>query len=301
MKKTTMLRRLLGKTELAIAPSVYDCMSARMAQLVGFKMLFMSEYAVRETQLGMPDIGISTLTELVNIVRNMVNSVDIPLFIDGDDGYGGALAAYRMTQEIVRAGAAGMFIEDQKHPTKCPAIGVQEILPRNEFLGKMGAVLEARDKADKDFVVCARIDAAATLGVEEMLERVKACLELGVDMIFPQHIALLAAASGKNVKETFKQYYTAIGAPNVWIFGIGPPYDFSAKDYREMGAKLFASANPLPPVAKTLIDMYKSFYNTGSQESFSPPGIPSNEILNKVGKLEFWNELENKYVITKNI
>ena len=102
--------------------------------------------------MGMPDFGIATATEVVNIVRNMVNSVDIPFIVDADDGYGGALAAYRTTQELIRAGVAGMFIDDQKHPTKCPAIGTQEVIPLDEYIGKLGAVMEARAKEDKDFL-----------------------------------------------------------------------------------------------------------------------------------------------------
>ena len=146
MKKTTMFRNFLNKPGLRVVPCAYDCMSARMAESVGFKALFMTGYGIRDAQMGMPDFGIATATEVVNIVRNMVNSVDIPLIVDADDGYGGALAAYRTTQELIRAGAAGMFIDDQKHPTKCPAIGTQEVIPIDEYIGKLGAVMEAREK-----------------------------------------------------------------------------------------------------------------------------------------------------------
>ena len=297
MKKTTMLRNFLNQPGLRVAPGVYDCVSARVAESVGFRVLFMTGYGIRESQLGIPDFGIATATDIINIVRNMVHSVDIPIFVDADDGYGGALAAYRTTQELIRVGAAGMFIEDQKHPTKCPAIAIQEVLPREEYLGKLGAVMEARDKEDKDFVICARIDAAATLGVEEMLARVKACVELGVDMIFPQHIARLAEKYGKSVKDTKKELYKKIGAPKVWIWGMGPPYDLTAKDYEEIGAKLFVPGNPLPPVTKTLIDMYKGLYDTGTEKSFHPSDLPDDAYLNELGRLGFWEKLEKKYVM----
>jgi methylisocitrate lyase len=118
MKKTKMLRKFLNGPGLKVIPCAYDCLSARMAESVGFKALFMTGYGIRDAQLGMPDFGIATATEVVNIVRNMVNSVDVPFIVDADDGYGGALAAYRTTRELIRAGAAGLFLDDQKHPTK---------------------------------------------------------------------------------------------------------------------------------------------------------------------------------------
>jgi methylisocitrate lyase len=298
VKKTTMLREFLKQQGLLIVPCAYDCISARMAQSVGFKALFMTGHGIRESQLGLPDIGLATATEVVDITRNMVNSVDIPLIVDGDDGYGGALSAYRTTQEIIRVGAAGMFIDDQKHPTKGPSWGIQEVLPRDEYLGKIGAVLEARDKEDKDFVICARTDAAPTLGAEEMVARAKACMELGVDMILPQSITSLVPKSGGNAKDTFRKYYKMIGAPNVPIWGTGPD-SFTAVDYAEIGAKLWVPGNPIPVVSKVLISLYQGLYDTGTLNGFSPPGTPSNNDLFRIEGVKFWDELEKKYVIIK--
>ena len=221
MKKTTMLRNLLKEPGFLVIPCAYDCISARMAQAVGFRALFMTGHGIRESQLGLPDIGVATATEVVSITRNMVNSVNIPLIVDGDDGYGGALSAFRTTQEMIRVGAAGMFIDDQKHPTKGPSWGVQEVLVRGEFLGKMGAVLEARDQEDRDFVICARTDSAAVLGAEEMLARVKACVELGVDMVLPQSIEKVIPKTEADEKEAFRTFNRAMGAPDVLILGIG--------------------------------------------------------------------------------
>jgi methylisocitrate lyase len=297
MKKTTMMRNILKKPGFLIIPCAYDCISARMAQSVGFEALFMTGHGIRESQIGLPDIGIATATEVVNITRNMVNSVKIPLMIDGDDGYGGALGAYRTTQEIIRAGAAGMFIDDQKHPTKGPSWGTQEVLSRDEYLGKMGAVLEARDQEDKDFVICARTDAAPVLGAEEMIARVKACVKLGVDIVLPQSIESLIPKSATNAKEIFKKYYKEMGAPEVLIWGVGPT-SFTAKDYEDIGAKLWVPGNPIPVVSQTLINLYKGLRDTGTLDGFSPPGLPPRSYFNKLEGVEFWNELEKKYVIT---
>jgi methylisocitrate lyase len=298
MKKTTMLRNLLKEPGLLVIPCAYDCISARMAQSVGFRALFMTGHGIRESQLGLPDIGVATATEVVNITRNMVNSVNIPLMVDGDDGYGGALSAYRTTQEIIRVGAAGMFIDDQKHPTKGPSWGIQEVLPREEFLGKLGAVLEARDREDSDFIICARTDAAPVLGAEEMLARVKACVELGVDVVLPHSMESIIPKTAVSVKEVFKKYYKAMGAPNVFIWGSGPS-SFIAKDYAEIGAKLWVPGNPIPVVSQTLINLYKGLYDTGTLDAFSPPGLPSRAYFNKLEGVESWNALEQKYVVAK--
>ena len=270
-------------------------LSARCVEAVGFKAVFQSGDGIRDAQLGMPDIGIATATEVVNCARYMANSVNIPLIVDADDGYGGALAAYRTTQELIRVGAAGMFIDDQKHPTKCPFMGIQEVLPRDEYFGKMGAVLEARNKEDKDFIIVARIDAAATLGDEEMLARAKACVKLGVDVILP-HAIPPAAKFKERGKETIKQLYKKIGAPEVMIWGMGP-FEFTAKDYEDVGAKMWVPGSPMGPVSKTLFDCYTSLHDTGTLATYTHPAGTYRHYLDKLKGLEFWMELEKKYVV----
>ena len=298
MRKTTILRKYLNKPGFKVIPCAYDCLSARMAESVGFKALFMTGYGIRDAQLGMPDFGIATASEVVFIVRNMVNSVDIPFIVDADDGYGGALAAYRTTTELIRAGAAGMFIDDQKHPTKCPAIGAQEVIPLDEYIGKLGAVMEAREKEDKDFFICARIDAIRVDGVDAMLAKAKAAVDLGVDMILPQGIDTLKLKPGQTTKGVMKDLYKQIGAPKVWIWGSGPE-EFTTKDYEDVGAKIWVPGNPLPGVAMTLLNMYKGLYDTGSTKSFFPEGRPADAYLNKLRRLDFWLDLEKRYVNDK--
>jgi 2-methylisocitrate lyase-like PEP mutase family enzyme len=293
MKKSTMLRKLLKEPGLLVVPGACDCLTARCVELVGFKAVFQSGGGIRDSQLGMPDIGVATATEVVNCARYMANTVKIPLIVDADDGFGGALAAYRTTQELIRVGVAGIFIDDQKHPTKCPFLGVQEVLPRDEYLGKIGAVLEARDTEDKDVVIIARIDAAATLGDEEMLARAKACLKLGVDVILP-HAIPPAAKFKERGKEVLKELYKKVGAPEVLIWGMGP-FDFTAKDYEEVGAKMWVPGPPNGQITKLVIDLYKGLYDTG--ESYPPSIGPVRQYLDKLRGLDFWTELERKYVL----
>ena len=300
MKKTTMLRKLLKEPGLLIVPCAYDCLSARCAEAAGFKAVFMSGAGMRDAQLGLPDIGLATATEVVNIVRNMANSVNIPLLIDADDGYGGILAAYRSTQELIRAGASGMFISDRKAFILATSPhSLVEVLPRDEYLGKMKAVMEARDKEDKDFVIIARIDAGATLGDEEVVARAKACTKLGIDVILP-HFRPPQSKFGERNKATLKQLYKKIGAPEVLIWGMGPG-NFTAKDYEDVGAKLWVTGQPNGAAAKALLDLYQTMH-----EKRLIPGIPfslggpAGERLSKLRGLDFWGKVEKKYLTTKS-
>jgi len=294
MKKTTMLRNLLKEPGLFIIPGVYDCMTARCVEAVGFKAALMSGTNIRRFTFGEPDNGLSTVTEALNLLRYIVKSVNIPVLTDAEDGYGNALHAYRTTVDLIRAGVAGMFMDDQKYPSKSPAY-LNGVVSTDEYLGKMAAVLEARNEEDKDFFVVARLDTATTLGDEEMVARAKACVKLGVDAICPMNIPAKSKYFGKRNKETIKQLYKEIGAPEVTIWGGGTP-DFTAKDYEEVGAKLWVPAAIQHYLVKPILDYYQEFYDTKSIPKASSPVGSSADRLRKLEKEEFWAGLEKKYM-----
>ena len=296
MKKTTMLRKLLEKPGLVIAPAAYDCLSARCVEAVGFKAVFQTGAGTRDAVLGMPDIGLATASEIVNNARYIADSVNIPLIVDADDAFGAMLSAYRTTRDLIRAGASGMFISD-----RAPFIlatephALVDVLPRNEYLGKMSAAVEVRNKEDKDFVLVARIDSGAKLGDEEVLIRAKECLKLGVDVILP-HFRPPESKFGERNKETLKQLYKKIGAPDVWIWGMGP-YTFTAKDYEDVGVKLWVPGRVTFVTAKALIDFYSKFHETGvfPVEVFATaPEGPAGAYLQKLRGLDFWSEVEKR-------
>ena len=185
-------------------------------------------------------------------------------------------------------------MDDQKHPTKCPFMGIQEVLPRDEFYGKMKAVLEARDSLDKDFVIIGRIDAAATLGDEELLIRAQACVEMGIDVILP-HAIPPTSKFPERTKETLKLLFKQIGAPEVLIWAMGPS-TFTVKDYEDVGAKMWVPGPPTPAVSKMLFDVYQGLRDTGTLKSYNPSGTPTREYLDKLRGLGLWSELERKYV-----
>jgi methylisocitrate lyase len=296
MKKTTMLRELLKGPGCLTIPGAYDCLSARCVEATGFKAVFMTGAGIRDAQLGIPDIGLATASEVINIVKYMANSVTIPLIVDADDGFGDKVTAYRTTQNIIRAGAAGMFISDRA-PFILPTAphGVVEVLTRDEYLDKMGVVLDARNNEDKDFVISARIDAGATIGDEEVVARAKACTELGVDVIMV-HFRPAESKFGERDKATLKKLYKKIGAPEVLIWAYGP-HNFTAKDYEDVGAKFWVPGRITFVAAEALLNFYQRIHDTGEFPVYTfapaPEGLGGDN-LQKLRGLDFWSELENK-------
>lgn len=287
-----MLRKLLKEPGLFVMPTVYDCLTARCAEAVGFKAAYMSCGGTRDAQFGIPPIDIVTMTETVNAARYVVNSVSIPVIVNSDDGFGGTLAAYRTTQEMIRAGVAGMTIGDRKHFILATAPhNMIEVLPRDEYLGKIGAVLKARNKEDKDVVIAAVIEAGAMMGDDEVLARAKACVKLGVDVIFPHSIPP-QSKFGVRTLARIKQLYKAIGTPDVMVWGFEPD-NITPKDYENAGAKLWAGSIDIASVA---LDCYQKFFTT----KIPVKGLMQGHAVDKLRKLrglDTWIELEKKYVL----
>ena len=294
MKKTTMLRKLLERQGVVIVAPAYDCLSARVVEATGFKVVLMAAGLTGDAQLGVPNFGLATASEIINCAKYIAHSVNIPLIVGVEDGWGGALASYRTVQEAIRAGAAGIYINDQKHLKLLRAPhNLVDVLPRDEFLGKMGAVLEARDKEDKDFIIIARIDAGATMGDAEVIARAKACIKLGVDIILPHAIPPESKYPRKD-KAGLTKLYKAIGAPEakIWCNGLK---NITAKDCADMGAKISVpDDSPTVPVKNLLVNVYRDMY-TASCGTPDKPTSGSGKV-HVQGDKEFWQEIEKKYV-----
>ncbi len=294
MNKTTMLRRLIQEPGIIMVPVVYDCMSTKVAETVGFKAVFMPVSIITIAQLGLPPIGLGWAPEVINCTKYMAESINIPLILSADDGYGGALAAYRTTQEVIRAGAAGISISDRKPVMRTTvAHNMVEVLSQDEYLGKMGAVVEARNEKDKDFIIIARIEAGALLGDEEVVARAKGCVKLGVDVILP-HSRPPESKFGVRNKETLRKLFKDIGAPQVPIWGMGPR-GFTGKDYAEVGAKMWApNESPTVAVQNTLFEVYQDFFD--NQNDALHQVAAGRQISDNIRGMEFWRELEKKHV-----
>lgn len=178
----TRIGQVLKQHGSIVFPGVYDTLSARLVERAGFPMSFISGYSVAATAIGEPDLGLLTQTEIVERARRVCGSVSIPILVDADTGYGNPLNVIRTVKELISAGAAGCFLEDQVWPKKCGHMRGKRVVDRDEYVNKIRAAVEAR--AGRDFFIVARTDALAAMSLDEAVARVTAAREAGADASF---------------------------------------------------------------------------------------------------------------------
>ena len=190
--------------------------TARMAEATGYKAIYLSGGGVAANSLGMPDLGISSLEDVLIDVRRITDASALPLLVDADTGWGGAFNIARTVRSLAKAGAAGMHIEDQVQTKRCGHRPGKAIVSQGEMVDRVKAAVDAR--GDGDFVIMARTDALAVEGLNAAIERAQACVEAGADMIFPEAVTDLAM---------YRQFRTAVKVPilaNITEFGATPLY-----------------------------------------------------------------------------
>ena len=178
----TRIQRILNEVGALAFPGVFDTLSAKIAQRAGFPMAFVSGYSVAATAIGEPDFGLLTQTEMIDRARRICMSVTIPIIVDADTGYGNPLNVHRTVHELIAAGAAGCFLEDQVWPKKCGHMRGKKVIGRDDYVQKIRAAVDAR--GDRDFFIVARTDALAAAGLDEAIARVTAAREAGADASF---------------------------------------------------------------------------------------------------------------------
>src|SRR6202166_4875252 len=164
--------------------------AARLAAACGFRALYLSGGGVAANSLGVPDLGISTMDDVLIDIRRITDSCPLPLLVDADTGWGGAFNIARTVRSFIKAGAAGLHIEDQVQAKRCGHRPGKEIVSKQEMVDRVKAAVDAR--TEPGFVIMARTDALAVEGIDKALERAVACVEAGADMIFPEAITELA-------------------------------------------------------------------------------------------------------------
>lgn len=182
MEKATQLRQLIANHDILIAPAVYDCISAKVAENSGFKMCFTSGFGLSASLLGKPDIGLLTASEIIERIRYIAAAIEIPIIADLDTGYGGVLNVIRTVEEIVTAGAGGIILEDQEWPKRCGHFENKSVVPAADHVQKIRAAIDAR--GDSDLVIVARTDALSVHGLEEAIHRGQLYADAGADIIF---------------------------------------------------------------------------------------------------------------------
>jgi len=177
------LRALLARPGLLLMPGCHDAISAKLVEQAGFPTAFMSGFAVAATRLGLPDTGLISYGELVEQGRNICGAVSIPLFGDGDTGFGNLLNVKRTVEGYARAGFGCVMLEDQVLPKRCGHTRGKAVVPRAEALLRIRAAVDARNEGS-DILIMARTDARATDGLDEAIARCRAFAEIGADITF---------------------------------------------------------------------------------------------------------------------
>ena len=188
--------------------------TARMAKAVGFKALYLSGGGVAANSLGVPDLGVSTMDDVLTDIRRITDACDLPLLVDADTGWGGAFNIARTVKSFIKFGAAGLHIEDQVQAKRCGHRPGKEIVPKQEMVDRVKSAVDAR--TDPGFVIMARTDALAVEGIDQALERAVACVEAGADMIFPEAMTELGM---------YRRFKDAVKVPvlaNITEFGQTP-------------------------------------------------------------------------------
>ncbi|MGZ8494395.1 MAG: isocitrate lyase/PEP mutase family protein [Candidatus Binatia bacterium] len=281
MAKAEMIRRALATHGQLIMPGVYDALSAKIAARAGFEVTFITGYSLSATLLGEPDFGLLTQTEVVSAAQRICSVIDIPVIVDADTGYGNAINVIRTVQDLIRADAGGMFLEDQVWPKRCGHMRGKQVIPLEEQLNKLRAAVEA--KGQNDFFIVARTDSRQALGLNEAITRGIAFKNAGADAVFIE-----APESKEEMREIAKHVKGHLVA-NMLERGVTPL--MGPGELKELGFDLVVwPLAPLYSVAKSLTDVYATLRREGSTLSILDRLMPFDEFNGIVG-------LNEKYLL----
>jgi len=279
MPSANSVRQLLDQHGQLVMPGVYDALSAKIAARAGFEVVFITGYSLSATLLGEPDFGLLTQTEVVNAATRICSVTDTPVIVDADTGYGNAINVIRTVEDLTRAGAAGMFLEDQVWPKRCGHMKGKQVIALEEQLNKLSAAIDARK--DRNFFIVARTDSRQALGLNEAITRGVAFKEAGADAVFIE---------APQSKEEMKEIASRVPGPlvaNMLERGVTPL--MGPAELKEPGYQLIVwPLAPLYSVAKTLADTYGTLRREGS----------TIKILDKLMSFDDFNEivgLDDKY------
>jgi methylisocitrate lyase len=285
MKKTTLFKKLMLDEEIFVIPGCHDALSAKIVEVVGFKAVTMGGYAASAASLAKPDVSLLTLTEYVSIARNIVQAVDLPLFVDGDTGHGNVTNVGRTVRVFENAGVAALFIEDQVFPKRCGHMEGKQIIPTAEMVAKVKAAVDAR--VDNDLVIMARTDAIAVYGIDDAIERANLYREAGADLIFVE--------APRSVEE-MRRINKDVDAPTlaIQIEGGKTPL-VTTRELEEIGFNIVVYPNAtVYATAWALKGLWETLKNEGTTRSFTDRMIGFDDFNTLVG-LDKIRELESFY------
>jgi methylisocitrate lyase len=255
-------------------PGAHDALAAKIAEQAGFEAVTCGGYASSASLLGAPDVGQLSMTEMADVYARLCDAVAIPVFADGDTGYGNTTNVARTVRAYERAGVAGLFIEDQVSPKRCGHMAGKQVVPAAEMVAKLRAALDAR--LDGELVIMARSDARATEGIDAAIERANLYLETGVDLIFveaPQSVDEMRRICSEIAAPCFANYLEGGRTPLL-----------SARELEEIGFAVVAyPTSATYAIARTLQEVYAILKRDGETESLRDRMLEFDEFNRLVG------------------
>ena len=260
--------------------------AAKMAQAVGFKAVYLSGGGVAANSLGIPDLGISTMEDVLIDATRITNATDLPLLVDIDTGWGGAFNIARTVRSFINAGVAAVHLEDQVGQKRCGHRPGKEVVPTEEMVDRVKAAVDAR--TDDQFVIMARTDAAAAEGIDSAIERAVAYVEAGADMIFPEAMKTL---------DDYRRFKAAVKVPilaNLTEFGSTPL--FTLDELREANVDIaLYCCGAYRAMNKAALNFYETLRRDGTQKAAVPTMQTRAELYDFLGYHEYERKLDELF------
>ena len=279
-EKRKRLRRRLGEAPVIVAPGVFDMISARIADGLGFDALYMTGYGVSASHLGLPDAGFATLTDMAERVRRIADGTAAPLIADADTGYGGALNVRHTVRTYEAAGAAAVQIEDQEFPKRCGHTTGRRVIPLADMVTKVKVAADAR--TDADLLIVARTDARTAYGLDEAIDRAAAYAEAGADVLFVE---------SPESEDEMRRICQSLGKPVLanMVEGGRTPL-LGAERLGDIGYRIaIYPATGFLAAAAALASVYGTLRRSGSSAAVEVPLYPFEEFNRMIGFEEVWD------------
>ncbi|ODT82434.1 MAG: carboxyvinyl-carboxyphosphonate phosphorylmutase [Pelagibacterium sp. SCN 64-44] len=279
------LKSILARREAVLLPGTPNALFANVIEGLGYECAYITGAGVTNMYLGAPDVGLITMSEMVQHIAVIAESVDIPLLVDGDTGFGNPVNTYRTVRAYERAGAAGIQIEDQDFPKKCGHFSGKAVIPADEMVQKIKAAVDSR--RDGDFQVIARTDAIAVNGIEDALERAHRYIEAGADVTFVE---------APDNLEDIARIARELPVPQIFNYVFGgksPPVEHETLKSMGYGAGLFANA-ALQAALLSVHDVLGELQRTGSLEGVRA-ALASFEMRQSTVRKPRFDAMEKRY------
>lgn len=280
------LRSLIKNNSFIPIPSCFDALSAKLIEQTGFNVMFMSGFAASASRIGEPDLGVMTLTEVLDQLNNITDATTLPVIGDGDTGYGNAMNVQRTVKSFAKIGCAGVLIEDQLSPKRCGHTPGKDVVSRQEAFDRIRASVDARE--EKDILIMARTDANHTHGIKEAIERAQIFYELGSDILFVE------APKTEEEMKLICQEVPGYKIANIVEGGLTP--NLSMKELEEIGYNM--AVYPLTALSSAMKAMVDSLSKLKKDDDRSDNLMSFTELRKRVG-FDNYYQISSKYETSK--